>query len=897
MPQRRLSRAGLCSFPAVKTTLFAALLVVFAGLSVQSKDVAVNAIELFDGPEGASYAELTGLLINGKAEVRACGGSEQINKSAYGKLTKIPLSSATSLERDAHGVMTILRGSGAECVVPSNLKYDSDQPLTTAQLADRAVLTGQVLSSSPKGLSGAPPFKPGVKFVFVSTPDRELAEYLRADRAHSLAQWQDYLENYPKTTHTDAAKQALAAILEKEGEDGLAAYRKSASSAAPSYADLKTARLRAEQSHDLVASFEAAAKLRDSVRAELVSLAEKSRSELQAYGQALSSHTPGYIHLATARQLTDRILEVDPHFADGQALQASLLTESNRADTALRTAEAMVAAQHFDDAAAAVADFRAFAEEEPRIAAVINSAYKYHFDRGKGFESEQKWQEAVGEYLKASELKQTQDSLAALKRAQGGFEVARNRAAADAAVEQSSGFEQEKQYIDAYEVLANLPEPQRKLVQEKMQALESDYVKSASEEAKKLHEAHIPIHGRTDEIGIQRAYGYLWRASALQPDDQNLKLRLDVASASLSDYYVQQAKRYLDKPLGSGVGVAWLYLDEAQQYQSNRDDVRDERTKSSAVHNLRATLSIKVVFRDQTSRRDSSGFADQLSDSIATGLETTGLPVKVKRAADATPVEPNFQLVGDVLEHRPVSNVTLDSVESEYRAAERELPNDDWNKANRDYEAANLDLQNAQKVLEGVQAHGKKKDISAATATVDDAQKKVEEAHRKLDAIPRTNLADVNKPYTYTKKIIDLTAVVELGFRIVDASGNTVGATPAIKRDAHKQFVILENVKPEDTKGVKQAGATPDENQFLYDVEVETRDALIKDVKEKVEGLPNKILAQARRHSADGDTDGAAESYILYLNSTPNTPTAERDEAAKFLKEQLNMIWSDRSAS
>jgi hypothetical protein len=897
MPQRRLSSAGLCPFPAVKKTLFAALLVVFAGLSVQSKDVAVNAIELFDGPEGASYAELTGLLINGKAEVRACGGSEQINKSAYGKLSKIPLASATSLERDAHGVMTILRGSVAECVVPSNLKYDSDEPLTAAQLADRAVLTAQVLSSSPKGLSGAPPFKPGVKFVFVSAADRELAEYLRADRAHSMAQWQDYLDRYPKTTHTDRAKQALAAILEKEGEDGLAAYRKSASSAAPSYADLKTARLRAEQCHDLVASYEAAAKLRDSVHAELVSLAEKSRAEFEAYGQALSSHTPGYLHLATARQLADRILEVDPHFDQGQALQASLLRESNRVDTALRTAEAMVAARHFDDAAAAVADFRAFAEEEPRIATVINSAYKYHFDRGKGFESEQKWQEAVGEYQKASELKQTQDSLAALKRAQAGFEVARNRAAADAALEQSRGFEQEKQYIDAYEVLANLPEPQRKLVQEKMQALESDYVKSASEEAKKLHEAHIPIHGRTDEIGIQRAYGYLWRASALQPDDQNLKLRLDVASASLSDYYVQQAKRYLDKPLGSGVGVAWLYLDEAQQYQSNRDDVRDERTKSSAVHNLRATLSIKVVFRDQTSRRDSSGFADQLSDSIATGLETTGLPVKVKRAADATPVEPNFQLVGDVLEHRPVSNVTLDSVESEYRAAERELPNDDWNKANRDYEAANLDLQNAQKVLEGVQAHGKKKDISAATATVDDAQKKVEEAHRKLDAIPRTNLADVNKPYTYTKKIIDLTAVVELGFRIVDASGNTVGATPAIKRDAHKQFVILENVKPEDTKGVKQAGATPDENQFLYDVEVETRDALIKDVKEKVEGLPNKILAQARRHSADGDTDGAAESYILYLNSTPNTPTAERDEAAKFLKEQLNMIWSDRSAS
>jgi hypothetical protein len=315
------------------------------------------------------------------------------------------------------------------------------------------------------------------------------------------------------------------------------------------------------------------------------------------------------------------------------------------------------------------------------------------------------------------------------------------------------------------------------------------------------------------------------------------------------------------------------------------------------VHNLRSTLSIKVAFRDQTSRRDSSGFADQLSDSIATGLETTGLPVKVKRASDATPVDPNFQLVGDVLEHHVGGGVALDSLSSEYRAAERELPNDDWNKANRDYEAANLDLQNAQKILEGVQAKGKKKDIAAATASVDDAQKKVEEAHRKLDSIPKTNLSDVNKPYTYTRKTIDVTAVVELGFRIVDANGNTVGAEPSIKRDAHKQFVILENVNPEDTKGVKQSGSPPDENQILYDVEVPTRDALIKDVKEKVEGLPDKILVQARRHVADHDTDGAAESYILYLNSTPNNATAEREEAKKFLKEQLNMIWSDNASS
>jgi hypothetical protein len=429
-----------------------------------------------------------------------------------------------------------------------------------------------------------------------------------------------------------------------------------------------------------------------------------------------------------------------------------------------------------------------------------------------------------------------------------------------------------------------------------MQLLEPDYVKSASDGAKKLKDAHTPIQGRADELGVLKAYDYLRRASTLEPDDQDLKLRLDLISQTLSDYYVAQAKRYLEKPLGSGVGLAWLYLNEAQQYKSNRDDIRDERTKNSAIHNVRSTLSIKVVFRDQTSRRDSAGFADQLSDAIATGLETTDLPVRIVRAADTTPVEPNFQLIGDVIEHRPVTKVGIESIDSEYRAAEREVPNEDWNQANRDYEAATLDLQKAQKLLEGTQAHGKKKDIATATAGVEEAQNKVEAAHRKLDSIPKTTLSDVVKPYSYTKKTIDVSAVVDVGFRIVDSNGNTIATTPSVKNTAQKQFIVLENVKSEDTKNVKQAGSPPDEAQFLTDVEIAARIALIKDVREKVELLPSKILAQARKRLMDGDTDGTAEAYILYLNSTPDAQTTEREEAKKFLREQFNMNWAGSAA-
>ena len=896
MPRRSKFHAELCLPSYLTRASLALLLVVLFAPDLRSKDAPLLAIELFDGPNGAAFAQVSELLINGKAEVRSCGGATQINKSNYGKLLKIPLnSSVTSLERDAQGTMNLTRGGAAECVVPSNLKFDKDESLTLAQIADRAVLTGKVMSSSPAGTTDVPAFKPGVKLVFVAAPDTELGEYLRAVRAHSVAQWQDYLSRYPKTAHTSDAKQALATILLKEGADGLAAYHNSASTNAPSYSDLRTALLRSDQVRELIPSNDDATKLRASVRAELVLVANKGRAELQTYQQALSGHTAGYAHLAAARSLAGHTLEVDPHFDHGLVLQGSVADESKKVDAALRNAESMIASQHFDDALAAVADFRSFTDEEPRIAAVVDAAYKYHFERGKADASSQKWHDAVQEYQKASDIKPTPESGTALKQAYAQFVSTTNRSAADAAIQQSAAYEQDKHYIEAYEVLADLPDAQRALVKDQMQILEANYVKSASDEAKKLKDAHVPIQGKADEIGVQKAYDYLRRASSLQPDDQNLKLRLELMSQTLSDYYVAQGKKYLAKPLGSGVGVAWLYLTEAQQYQSNRDDVRDERTKNSAIHNIRSTLSIKVVFRDQTSRRDSAGFADQLSDAIATGLETTALPVRIIRAADPTPVEPNFQLIGDVLEHRPVNKVTVDSIDSEFRATEREVANDEWNRSNRDYEVANLDLQKQQKVLEGAQAHGKKKEISDANAAVEDAQKKVEEAHRKLDAIPRTVLSDVVKPYSYTRKTIDLSAAVDVGFRIIDNNGNTIATTPSVKKDAQKQFIVLENVSPQDTKGIRQSGSPPDEAQFLTDVEIADRIALIKDVKEKVESLPSKILAVARKKVMDGDADGTAEAYILYLNSTPDTPTAEREEAKKYLREQFNMIWPGSS--
>jgi len=897
MPRRSIFDAELRLSSFLKRVSFALFIVAVAGTTLQSKDVPLTAIEVFDGTNGAAFVQITGLLMNGKAELRSCQGVSQINKSNYGKLPKIQLnSSATSLERDAAGTMTLTRGTASECVVPSNLKFDKDETLSPAKLADRAVLQGQVLSSSPAGITEVAPFKPTVKVVFVSAPDTELGEYLRANRAHTVTQWQDYLGRYPKAAHTDAAKQSLAAIFLKEGEEGLAAYHASASTGSPAYPQLRTAFLRADQVQELLPKNEAASKLHDGVRAELALVVDKSRAELAAYRQALANHTAGYPHLGNSRQLIDQVLGVDGHYDQALTQQSAVAAETKRIETALQTGEAMVSAQRYDDALYAVNDFRSFADEQPRITAVIDADYKYHFERGKSDVSSQKWREAVQEYRKAADLKPASEAASALKQAQSNYQSSTDQAAADAALQQSMAFQQDKKFIEAYEVLTSLPDSQRALVKDQLTALEPDYVKAASDEAKKQLDAHNPIQGRADEIGVQRAHDLLQSAISLEPDNQNLKLRREIVSQTLSDYYVARAKTYLEKPLGSGVGIAWLYLNEAQMYQPNRDDVRDERTKFNSIHNIRSTLSIKVIFRDQTSRRDSAGFADQLSDAIATGLETTSLPVRVIRAADSTPVDPNFLLTGDVLEHRPLSKPTIESLDSEYRASEREVPNDDWTKVNRDYEDADADLQKQQKALDAIQAKGKKKDIATAQEAVDDAQKKVTDLRHKLDGIPKTVLTDVVKPYSYVKRTIDLSAVVEFGFRIVDSNNNVIATTPSIKKSAEKQFVVLENVKPEDTKGIKPMGTPPDEAQFIGDVEIVAREALIKDVKEKVESLPAKILAAARKHQGDGDTDGAAEEYILYLNSTPEGSTPEREEAKKFLRDQFNMNWPGSAA-
>jgi hypothetical protein len=147
----------------------------------------------------------------------------------------------------------------------------------------------------------------------------------------------------------------------------------------------------------------------------------------------------------------------------------------------------------------------------------------------------------------------------------------------------------------------------------------------------------------------------------------------------------------------------------------------------------------------------------------------------------------------------------------------------------------------------------------------------------------------VLEPYNYTKKTIDVTAVVELAFRLTDPSGNLIDSTPSIQREDHKTYVVLENVKPEDTEGVKALNTPPDEVQFVTDLELQARDALVKSIAEKAGRLPEKLLQQARQRSQQQDIDGAAAEYIVFLNSTPDNGSPERAEAAAFLRDHFNL--------
>jgi hypothetical protein len=891
----RLSRPSKCAVVR-RCRQLALLWLPFLAVSLcaAAKDVSLTAIVLFDGPEGAAYVQVNGIALNGKSELRICDGVAKISKRNYDTLLRTQISTGASLERRSDGTLSLIQDNKSTCVVPANLKFDKSPELTPGEAAEQTTLQGLVVSSSTPGLT-IPAIKPGVQLVFLPAPDPELGEYLRARRAGSAAAWEDFLARHPASARTADARNALAEVHEHLADGAFSDYQKLAAAHKPDLGLLKQAYAEARAAGQADSGYRPAFKLQDAISQELDALLEQDRTELHAFGDALKNHTTGYSHLTAAKRHIERLLEIRPDYAPVLNLQGEIAKEDSKCEATLKNAETLLAAQRYDEAVAALGPDSAFATEIPRMDAVLAAAYGYHSKRGQELAGRQDWEQASAEFRKAAAIRSdSPEANASLNNALQQMNASRNRQAADQALLESKAYASSGDFIAAYNRLATLPEPQRALVANQLAALTPDYVTAASRRGLKLQEAHLPIRGRADEDAVREAYDLLERASSLTGDPA-VKLKHDFLAGKISAYYIEQARKYFEKPLGSGVGVGWLYLMEAQRYDTNlgvaKDQLKDLTTTYAPVYRRRARLSVGIVIRDQTSRRNSAGFADQIADAIANGLEPAG-PVEIVRRPGETPgpTQPNFMLVGEILEHRVVKNASLETLQSKYRAGTHEVKNPVWLQANTDLEAARQQLVAAQSALAEAQAQHKKKEIvAAASDAVKESQDRCDQLRHTLETTDQNRVEAVIEPYQYTRKTVELSGSIDVAFRINDQSGNSNEPAVAVHKENHKSVAVLENVKPEDTEGVANKSVEPDEGQFLTDLEIETRNALVKAVREKASLLSTKIFAEAHSRAQRGDVAGAAEEYVLYLNATPAAASPERDEAVKFLRDQFNL--------
>jgi len=866
-----------------------------ASITASAKDSSLTAVVLFDGPQGAAYVQITEAALNGKIEVRSCDGVSRLDKNTYNGLPRLSLSGASSLQRGADGVLTLTVNGKSVFVLPSNLKFERSAELTPAAAAEQATIRGTPASASPRD-AVIPDFKPGVQLVFIAAPDVELADFLRAQRANTLSDWEDFSTRYPSSERRASAQNTIAAFHQQVAEAAFAQFQSSNGAKKPDLALLRQAWLETQSASLASPDFKPAARLMDDLSQELDNLSRPDQTRLQAYRKALQDHTSGYSQLSAAKVHVQRLLEVRPDYSPLVSLQREIAAEQRKLDAAVVNAQVSIAESHYDQAVNSLGAYVAFASEVPRVDAVISAAFQHHYDNGQKQSAHHDWEKAITEFGKASALRpDRKDVQAAADNAAAQLEAQRNQEAVNTAVLESDEFARKKQFVEAYNVLADLPEKQRALVTSQLAALAHDYLGAAVQRAQKIQESHVPIKNPADENAALEAY-VLWdRASALG-DDPAITLKRDFLSAKISAYYLDQANRYLQKASGAGAGVGWLYLKQAARYGiTDVDSLKDEMARYEPLYQRRSQLSVGIVFRDQTSRRDSHGFTEQLADAITSGLDSLGTPIVVMRnPSEAEGAQhPNFTLVGQVLEHRIVKNAHLEAPESKYRAGAHESKNPAWLQIESAYESAQQQLSSAQHALADAQAQHKKKQVIAdATDAVQQAQKSVDDLRHKLDTTEQSRQEIVVESYHYTKKTIDLTASAEIEFQFRDPTGNLFGQPVDVHKEKHTTTVVLQDVKADDTEGITNKGVEPDGAQLLTDLEIDSRNALVKAVQEKVADLPAEVLQAARILAQQGDTDGAAELYVLYLNATPQTASSGRDEAVKFLRDQFNLALS-----
>jgi hypothetical protein len=878
---RRIRRAGRVVIPFL-------FLLPWTCEQLVAKTVGLTAIEVYPSGSGVSYEQITGFILNGKNEVLLCADAAQLDKSAYHKLTKVVLAPGMTLERNEAGVLMLTQESGTPaCVIPGNLKLEKGEGLTPSNLADKALIEGVVLPASDPVQSQIPPLKAGVKIVFVTAPSQELAEFLRAEKTGTIPGWEFFLKSWDGSAQAAAAKKALSQLYIQSASSDFAEYQASKSKD-PQYGKLKDARELTEKAKNLIPDDKGAIALSDKVHAEVIDISKAALQKLGLYRAAIENKQAGYSNLPDAEKLAQSALQIEPGSSNANEAAKQVREARDSFDRTLSDVAGKIAAKQPDEAAAKLQALECFSKEVPRISDDLSAISLLYLDRARRDEGAEKWSDAVSDLTRANEVVPSQATGTLLADAKQKEHAAEVKSAADLAMQKSAAFEGSGDIINAFEVVDDLPKESRDLVAQRIADLQEKYVTAAEAAAQNLQKAHEPINGLTDEIGIQSAYEYLQRCFRLT-NDPSLRDRISVLADDLSGYYLQQGKRYTNKPDGIGANVGWVYLNESLQYrsQTNASAAHDALASATPEHLLKSKLSVRVDFRDGTSRREGAQFADQLEEALASGLESSGLHVKIVHK-EQTPVPPNYQLIGDVLEHSKSSLTQNIPKQSKYIAGEQQVPNEAWAALSREVDKVNRQLDTDRSQLQGAEARGKKKEIADAKSAIDQDNASVEKLQAKLDTIPKTLSQPVTRDYTYTEVVHKVVVTVDLQFHILDSSGTEVIPRLQIHRESPTSYTVFENVKSEDSMGVKNESVIPDENKFFELTEYAARDELIADARKKIAELPAIVFAAAERKATNGDSDGAAELYILYLNCTPVAETPERSKAQKYLADQFN---------
>jgi hypothetical protein len=168
-------------------------------------------------------------------------------------------------------------------------------------------------------------------------------------------------------------------------------------------------------------------------------------------------------------------------------------------------------------------------------------------------------------------------------------------------------------------------------------------------------------------------------------------------------------------------------------------------------------------------------------------------------------------------------------------------------------------------------------------------QKAVAEAQALADTLPKTVTSDVIRTYQYVRRTIDVKNTIKLQFRIGETLSGQMGVAIAVEKEDPKQFVVLEDVKPDDTDNVKLGGTTPNTRELQTALENAARDELVQKVQLKVQELPRVVYDAGKSREQEENVDGAGEYYLRYLSCTTENGSSERQHAKEFLAEKFNM--------